>query len=183
MKLVPWNQVTQIPDVVDDLLISVTDELTVRFTHVPDPYTKDHLREFLAAPPTGVTRYAIVLDARYAGNIELRSTSGHVAELGYTTAPWARGRGVMTHAVRAVTQSAHAAGIHRVELRAAVDNHASRRVAQRAGFTFEGISRHAELLRGKYNDLAVYSHLAADTATAAGTAPFDAPPETTGMVP
>ena len=64
--------------------------------------------------------------------------------------------------MRAVTQHAHEAGIHRVELRAAVDNHASRRVAERAGFRLEGICRDAELLRGEYNDLAVYSHLATD---------------------
>ncbi|KAA8741703.1 GNAT family N-acetyltransferase [Corynebacterium tuscaniense] len=163
MKVVPWDQVAQIPHVEEDILKSVTDEQTVRFTHVPDPYTEDHLREFLAAPPTGVRRYAIVLDERYAGNVELRSMSDDVANLGYTTAPWARGRGIMTQAVRIVTQGAHEEGVHRVELRAAVHNHASRRVAQRAGFTFEGISRHAELLRGTYNDVALYSHLATDS--------------------
>ncbi|MDK8794098.1 GNAT family protein [Corynebacterium sp. MSK041] len=162
MKIVPWGQVTQIPNVEEDVLKSVKDEQTVRFTHVPDPYTEDHLRAFLSAPPAGVRRFAIVLEGRYAGNVELRHTSGHVAGLGYTTAPWARGRGVMTQAVRIVTQRAHEEGTHRVELRAAVDNHASRRVAQLAGFSFEGISRHAELLRGTYNDVAVYAHLATD---------------------
>lgn len=162
MELVPWDQVDEIPDVADDILESVEDELTVRFTHVPHPYTQDHLRSFMDAPPTGVTRWVIVVEGRYAGNIEMRQQSGHEAKLGYTAAPWARGRGVMADAVRAVTQHAHEAGIHRVELRAAVDNHASRRVAERAGFTFEGIYRDAELLRGEYNDLAVYSHLATD---------------------
>lgn len=33
----------------------------------------------------------------------------------------------------------------------------------RAGFTLEGICRDGELLRGEYNDLAVYSHLSLNT--------------------
>lgn len=121
MKLVPWDQVK-------DILESVEDELTVRYTHVPQPYTQEHVRAFLATPPVGVTRWAIVVDDRYAGNVELRHRSGHVADLGYTAAPWARGRGITSDAVRRVTQWAHESGIQRVELRAAVHNHASHRV-------------------------------------------------------
>lgn len=163
MKLVPWNQVKEILNVAEDILESVEDEHTVRYTHVPQPYTQEHLRAFLATPPASVTRWAIVVDDRYAGNVELRHRSGHVADLGYTAAPWARGRGITSDAVRRVTQWAHESGIHRVELRAAVHNHASRRVAERAGFMFEGICRDGELLRGKCNDLAVYAHLPQDT--------------------
>ena len=146
MKLVPWDQVKDILNVAEDILESVEDELTVRSTHVPQPYTQEHLRAFLATPPAGVKRWAIIVDDRYAGNVELRHRSGHVADLGYTAAPWA-----------------HESGIHRVELRAAVHNHASRRVAERAGFTLEGICRDGELLRGEYNDLAVYSRLSLNT--------------------
>lgn len=163
MKLVPWNQVKDILNVSEDILESVEDELTVRYTHVPQPYTQEHFRAFLATPPADVTRWAIVVDDRYAGNVELRHRSGHVADLGYTAAPWARGRGITSDAVRRVTLWAHESGFHRVELRAAVHNHASRRVAERAGFTLEGICRDGELLRGEYNDLAVYSHLPQDT--------------------
>ena len=163
MKLVPWNQVKDILNVAEDILESVEDEYTVRYTHVPQPYTQEHLRAFLATPPAGVKRWAIIVDDRYAGNVELRHRSGHVADLGYTAAPWARGRGITSDAVRRVTQWAHESGIQRVELRAAVHNNASRRVAERAGFTLEGICRDGELLRGEYNDLAVYSHLSLNT--------------------
>ena len=113
MKLVPWNQVKDILNVAEGILESVEDELTVRYTHVAQPYTQEHLRAFLATPPAGVKRWAIVVDDRYAGNVELRHRSGHVADLGYTAAPWARGRGITSDAVRRVTQWAHESGIHR----------------------------------------------------------------------
>ena len=51
MKLVPWDQVKDILNVAEEILKSVEDEYTVRYTHVPQPYTQEHLRAFLATPP------------------------------------------------------------------------------------------------------------------------------------
>ena len=50
MKLVPWNQVKDILNVAEDILESVEDELTVRYTHVPQPYTQEHVRAFFGHP-------------------------------------------------------------------------------------------------------------------------------------
>lgn len=49
--------------------------------------------------------------------------------------------------------------IHRLELHADMNNIGSRRVAEKAGFTFEGTKRQAVFSRGQYRDLAIYSML------------------------
>ena len=61
------------------------------------------------------------------------------AEIGYWTTPAARGRGAATASVVAVCRWAFATlPLDRIELRHAVENPASARVAEKAGFTFEG---------------------------------------------
>ncbi len=58
-------------------------------------------------------------------------------EVGYWTAAYARGRGVASRAVEALSAWAFAAyGLERLELRHQVDNVASCRVAEKAGFVF-----------------------------------------------
>jgi RimJ/RimL family protein N-acetyltransferase len=71
-----------------------------------------------------------------------------VAETGYWLGPAARGRGYATEAVRAVARHAFGLGLTRIELLAAVGNVASQRVAERAGFTREGVLREARPLPG-----------------------------------
>jgi RimJ/RimL family protein N-acetyltransferase len=61
------------------------------------------------------------------------------AQIGYWTAPAARGRGVAAAAVDAVCRWAfETLAVDRVELCHAVENPASGRVAEKAGFMFEG---------------------------------------------
>lgn len=91
-----------------------------------------------------------VLDAttgRLAANISLwqvdleRSMS---AAVGYRTAPWARGRGVATTALLAITGWAYdGLGIERISLPHTVGNDASCRVAEKAGYLLEGVLRGA----------------------------------------
>ena len=47
--------------------------------------------------------------------------------------------------------------LNRLMIRASIDNLRSRSLAERLGFTQEGVQREAYLLYGKYHDLAVYS--------------------------
>ena len=64
------------------------------------------------------------------------------AELGYRVAPWARGQGVATVAVRSVSDWAFGAlEMTRLQLLHAVDNAASCRVAEKAGYLLEGTTR------------------------------------------
>ena len=105
-----------------------------------------------------------------AGGALLGSVSVHAinrergdAQLGYWTAPAARGRAVAVRAADAVCRWAFAdLGIDRVELFHAVENEASGRVAVKAGFTLEGRLRrsyrygdgvkHDELLWSRLSD-------------------------------
>lgn len=89
-------------------------------------------------------------------------------EIGYWTHPAARGRGVMTEACRLVVAHAFAPasegglGLRRLQLAAAVDNAASRHVAEQAGFVEYGRARAAEPLGdGSYADLVWFDQLAA----------------------
>jgi ribosomal-protein-serine acetyltransferase len=83
--------------------------------------------------------------------------------LGYWLAADAQGRGTMTQAVRAMLDEAlDAWGLHRVEIRATVENERSRALIARVGFTFEGVAREAFRLGGAFRDDAVYSMLAPD---------------------
>lgn len=134
LTLLPWRDVTSIPGVRDDLVAASNDPEMVRWTTVPHPYTAAHADEFLSNLAPGVARWAYVVDGRYAGNIELRPNG----ILGYNTAPWARGRGLTLRAVRLVTQRAVADGVRRLEIHVAEGNAASRSVAQKAGYTYDG---------------------------------------------
>lgn len=152
LTLLPWRDVTSIPGVRDDLVAASNDPEMVRWTTVPHPYTAAHADEFLGAPTPGTARWAYVLDGRYAGNIERRP--GGV--LGYNTAPWARGRGLTLRAVRLVTQRAVADGERRLEIHVAEGNAASRSVAQKAGYTYDGRLPEPACQRGYVDELVRY---------------------------
>jgi RimJ/RimL family protein N-acetyltransferase len=81
-----------------------------------------------------------------------------ITEIHYWTAPWARGNGYAAEAARAVARWALASqGFARITLKAVTGNTASRRVAETAGFRFEGILRNAAWTRAGRGDIAIYS--------------------------
>jgi RimJ/RimL family protein N-acetyltransferase len=84
------------------------------------------------------------------------------AELGYILAPEARGRGAATEALRQLTEWGFARGLQRLELRVDGDNKASKRVAERCGYTHEGILRSVYFKEGRRSDLFIYSRLPSD---------------------
>jgi RimJ/RimL family protein N-acetyltransferase len=76
------------------------------------------------------------------GGVNLRLGEHQTAEVSYFLGASARGRGLATRAVRLVARWAFAElGVERIELRVHPQNMASRRVAERAGFTREGVER------------------------------------------
>ncbi|WP_088979666.1 GNAT family N-acetyltransferase [Micromonospora coxensis] len=83
-------------------------------------------------------------DGVLLGSVSLHQIHGEDASIGYWTVPAARGAGVASRAVVALTTWAFAElRLHRVELCHAVDNPASCRVAERAGYRAEGTLREA----------------------------------------
>jgi RimJ/RimL family protein N-acetyltransferase len=84
------------------------------------------------------------------GDIDLRGGS---AEILYWTLPSVRGGGVATEATRRVSEWAlNDLGLHRLRLCHSVANPASCRVADKAGFTFEGTLRSALLHADGWHD-------------------------------
>ncbi|MFL6007347.1 MAG: GNAT family N-acetyltransferase [Gaiellaceae bacterium] len=82
------------------------------------------------------------------------------AEAGYIVASHARGRGVATRALRLLTDWAFAElPLERIELFIDVENSPSEVVAQRCGYTREGVLRWTYLKPGLRSDTIVYSKL------------------------
>ena len=152
LTLLPWREVESLPGVHADIIASCNDPVMVRWTTVPHPYTPEHADEFLAVVPEGVELWAYVVDGRYCGNIELRPDG----VLGYNTATWARGQGLTARALRLVAAHAYTQGLRRLELHIAVDNAASRRTAEKAGFTYDGLLPDPVRLRGHEDQMARY---------------------------
>ena len=81
-------------------------------------------------------------------------------KVGYWVRASAGGRGAATEAVRLLAAWAWAeTDLERLEIRAAVKNVASRRVAEKAGAVLEGVARRRFRLHGRQEDAAVYALL------------------------
>ena len=81
-------------------------------------------------------------DGAFLGSVDLRGLDLErgVAELGYWSAPWARGHRLSEHASRALLSwGFEHLDLARVDWRATVGNHASRLVGLRLGFSMIGI--------------------------------------------
>jgi RimJ/RimL family protein N-acetyltransferase len=126
-----------LPEDVDEIVVMGRDPDTVRYTSMPHPYERRHAEEWVAEPGKDrdtLVCWAIEVDGRFAGSVDLR---GHPAEIGFVLAPWARGRGHMTRAMRLATRWAFdAAGLPIVHWRAHAGNLASWRAAHACGFGF-----------------------------------------------
>ncbi len=138
-------------------------EITIWLDQVPQPYrTKDALAYIRGL---GESAFAVT-DAetgRVLGSIGVRfSETGDVGEIGYWLRADARGRGAITHALRVVSGWAFGRGrVERLQLRADVENIASRRSAEKAGFKLEGVLRnvHWNPRLRRRQDWALYSLL------------------------
>jgi RimJ/RimL family protein N-acetyltransferase len=85
---------------------------------------------------------AVTGDGRGTIRLHLYPHDAELAEVGYWLRREARGQGAATTAVRLVSRWAYAGlGIRRLNLMTAPENAASQRVAERAGFTREGLLR------------------------------------------
>jgi RimJ/RimL family protein N-acetyltransferase len=148
------------------------DPESARWTTVPTPYGTDDAEFYSADLVPGQwargagAGFAIADgDDRYAGSIDLRldpSDEGS-AEVGFLVAPWARGKGYASAAVRTVCGWGFSTlGLERIVWKAYLGNDGSRRVAEKAGFAVEGVGRGACVQRGERRDAWVGSLLATD---------------------
>ncbi|MEV4413402.1 GNAT family N-acetyltransferase [Catellatospora sp. NPDC049609] len=163
----------RLPDAGDapGILAACTDPETLRWTTVPLDYDHERALGFIDeyAPGWWQRRQgaAFVLadgDGGYVGQIDLRvGGDPEVADVGFLTAPHARGHGYMSAALRAVTEwGIRELGLSRVEWKAHVGNEGSRRVAEKAGFTYEGVLRNGCAHRGERRDAWIASFVRED---------------------
>jgi len=115
---------------------------------IPLSYTEEDARTWLAKVErrwrgSEERTFAIVeyQSDRFLGVVTIRLHEG--GSIGFWLGRGARGRGVMTEAVKAVVNWARAEhGIERLYITAHPDNVASQRVAEKAGFLRVGITKH-----------------------------------------
>ena len=92
--------------------------------------------------------------------IDLNEGTGEIA---YWVSAAVRGRGAAVRAVNALTQWAFDdLGLHRLDLQHAVANTASCRVADKAGYAYEGTLRSAVLHADGWHDMHLHARIAGD---------------------
>lgn len=153
---------------VDSLL---RDPDTLRFTRIPVPVPDGFARRWVdtyAEARREGTREAFAAfepDGAFAG-IALApeiDREGAQLELGYIVATEARGRGVGTAILRALTEWAfEELGAQRIFLLINIDNAPSIRVAERCGYVQEGVMRSLHLKQGIRGDATLWSRLPSD---------------------
>ncbi len=139
------------PDDAEAVAAGYDDPLSHRFLPpLPSPFTLAHAERFLSEGVASIfaeggSVYAIAdpeTDELLGGiGFDKVVPSRGQAEIGYWVGPWARGRGVATAAVRALSGHALTSGLDRLELLTHWDNSASQRVALAAGYQREGVRR------------------------------------------
>ena len=140
-----------------------------RFTRVPANRPGDFAATWVDAYVRGWkdgarAGFAIVdeADGTFLGMAALVQVHLDLAEgeLGYIVAPAARRRGVAGRAIRLLADWAFTdVGLARLEAWIDLANATSKRVAERAGFTFEGVRRSVHVKEELRADMAVYSVL------------------------
>ncbi len=148
------------------------DPLTAHWLPVPSPYTLADGRAYVeqvvpSGWADGSSATFAVVDAgsgQFLGDVSLKLPHRdplRFGEVGYWTAPWARGRGVASRATALVaTWGLEQLGLNRVELFADVENVASQRAAEKAGFVRECVARRARPDRqGAGRDMVLFSRV------------------------
>jgi len=140
------------------------DPVSQEWTTVPVPYSLEHSRGFVTqVVPAGWrddSEWAFAIEAedgegtpRFAGTLSLRSEGQQRAEVAYGSHPWVRGRGVMLRALNLLLDW----GFEEKNLKTVIwwankGNWASRKVAWRLGFSFDGTVRQWLPQRGELLD-------------------------------
>ncbi|BCB85023.1 GNAT family N-acetyltransferase [Phytohabitans suffuscus] len=146
---------------VDAMIATCRDPESARWIPLPRPYERAHAEEFVRSTPAkwargdGMRCAVTDPDGAWSASIELTVSAADplVAEVGFLAAPWARGRGYTTAAVTALCEwGFRSLGLARIVWRAHVGNDASRRVAEKAGFTIEGMQRAGLAYHGERRD-------------------------------
>ena len=161
----PWREAD-----VPGMVLAFSDPVMQRFSWRTAPFTETDARDCLAEQELGRLRgdeLHFALAGPHDQDVLLGAVSLHevrldhgCAAVGYWLAPGARGRGAAADAVRLLARWAFAElGLARLELTCGPDNQASQRVAERCGFSREGLLRSHVPFKGTRRDSVIYSLL------------------------
>jgi RimJ/RimL family protein N-acetyltransferase len=129
----------------------------------PHPYTMEDARRWVgkAGGEVPLTSYAIVVDGEAVGGIGIvlqPDVFRRSAEIGYWLGEQYWGRGIVTEALRALTEYAFANfDLCRIYAGVFESNPASMRVLEKAGYEFEGRMKKAVTKDGKTMDDFIYA--------------------------
>jgi RimJ/RimL family protein N-acetyltransferase len=145
------------------------DPEVIRWTRVPEDYDERTAEEWVSESnrqrERGEGMHLVIADASsdaFLGSIGIHRINRDEGrcDIGYFLAPWARGRGVMTGAVRLLSRWVfETLPVERIEITIEPGNVASRGVAERAGYELDGILRSHTVIKGTRRDMAMYSLL------------------------
>ncbi|MGE7766272.1 GNAT family N-acetyltransferase [Peribacillus sp. NPDC096540] len=99
-------------------------------------------------------------NGEFIGTIDFVSwqLNHQIAEIGYVLASQYWGKGIITEAAKKVIEFGFEnMNLVRIQARCFVDNLGSERVMQKVGMSFEGILRKGMYVKGKHEDLKLYS--------------------------
>ena len=131
----------------------------------PHPYTIANAEAFLSIvmEDDPKTVFAIANEVEAIGSIGLmlgKDVHRFTAELGYWLAEPFWGKGVMTEAVKSITEYAFSSfGLKRVYAEPYATNPASVRVLEKAGFKYEGLLRASAFKDGRLVDQLLYARV------------------------
>lgn len=172
VRLVPF-----VPAHLSAMAAMLDDPDVQRFTRIPVPpppgFPELWMREYEEGRRTGTREVFAVVDTRDGGFLGVAvvpsiDAVARTAELGYVIAPSARGRGVATATLLRLTDWAFAElDPKRLELWINADNEASKGVAARCGYTYEGTMRSMHFKQGLWADTEIWSRLPTDPRPAA----------------
>ncbi|CAL9764708.1 unnamed protein product [Musa acuminata subsp. burmannicoides] len=150
---------------VDDFMTWATDDRVMRFSRRPTCTTKDECltrMKDLIMPHPWCRAICIDDDGRPVGLVSVMPAPGadvHRASIGFAIAYDYWGHGIATAAVKKAASAVFEEWpfLERLDAIAEVNNTASRRVLEKAGFQREAVLRSYLALRGESKDMVMYS--------------------------
>jgi ribosomal-protein-serine acetyltransferase len=99
--------------------------------------------------------FVIIADNKVAGRIGIHyiNSQNRTGAIGYWLTKESEGKGII------IDHGFTEMNLHRIEIKAAVENLRSQAIPQKLGFTKEGILRHAEFVNNKFLNIVLYSML------------------------
>lgn len=109
--------------------------------------------------------FVIISEGRMEGRIGMYKIDNEnkIGEIGYWVSADKQGKGLVTKCCKGLMDHFFdTSDLNRVEIKCGTENYKSQAVPERLNFILEGILRQAELIRGNFIDLKLYSMLKKD---------------------